>query len=46
MCISVMQVAELNDEGNWRSGLRVRLMHKRMVCQNMVSDYVVQFQFL
>ncbi|XP_027350219.1 la-related protein 6B [Abrus precatorius] len=23
-------VAELNDEGNWRSGLRVRLMHRRM----------------
>ncbi|BAT93486.1 hypothetical protein VIGAN_07245400 [Vigna angularis var. angularis] len=25
-------VAELNDEGNWRSGLWVRLMHRRMVC--------------
>ncbi|CAJ1976082.1 unnamed protein product, partial [Sphenostylis stenocarpa] len=24
------QVAELNDEGNWRSGLRVRLMLRRM----------------
>ncbi|XP_052727076.1 la-related protein 6B isoform X1 [Vigna angularis] len=23
-------VAELNDEGNWRSGLWVRLMHRRM----------------
>ncbi|RVW20282.1 La-related protein 6B [Vitis vinifera] len=24
-------VVELNDEGNWRSGLRVRLMHRRVV---------------
>lgn len=31
-----MQVAELNEEGNWRSGLRVRLMLRRLVCQNMV----------
>lgn len=29
-------VAELNDEGNWRSGLRVRLMMKRMLKPSQV----------
>ena len=28
----IFQVAELKDEGNWRIGLRVRLMLRRAVC--------------
>ncbi|XWS43922.1 hypothetical protein CRYUN_Cryun16bG0146100 [Craigia yunnanensis] len=32
-------VAELNDEGNWRSGLRVWLMLRRAVCSDDIFNY-------
>lgn len=31
-CLLVAQVAELNEVGNWRSSLKVRLMFKPQVC--------------
>lgn len=42
-----LQVAELNDEANWRSGLKVRLMLRRVVyAQNYGSLLGSSIQFL
>lgn len=41
MCMVVVgwQVAELTDERNWRSGLRVRLLLRRQVCMLAVCCF-------
>lgn len=37
---------ELNDERNWRTGLRVRLMHKRTVFVSLTIKFYAFFSML
>lgn len=46
MFVNHWQVAELNDVGNWRSGLRVRLMLRRMVYVKLFSSISCMEVFL